>query len=52
MAELRKIGSSLMAGAAVLIIVIWLAQVLQPLLPCLWVIFVIGLIIRLLLRHK
>jgi hypothetical protein len=42
--EMRKVGSSVMTGAAVMIAVILMAEVLQPVLPSLYVIFVIGLI--------
>jgi hypothetical protein len=44
-AEIKKAGSSLMTGAALMIVVILVAQVLQPMLPTLYVIFVVGLII-------
>jgi hypothetical protein len=45
MKNLRDAGSSMMTCAAVLVAVIWWAKVLQPLLPTLYTLFIIGLII-------
>jgi len=44
-AEIKRVGSSVMTGAALMIAVIMVAEVMQPLLPTLYMIFVIGLII-------
>jgi hypothetical protein len=43
--NIKQVGSSVMTGAAVMIAVILVAEGLQPFLPSLYVIFVIGLII-------
>jgi hypothetical protein len=51
MADVRKFGSTVMAAAAVMIAVILVAEGLRPLLPSLYVIFVIGLIIWFVGRH-
>ena len=42
---MRRVGSSLMTGAAAMIAVILLAESMQPLLSSLYVIFIIGLVV-------